>query len=202
MHLHGRPINRIRLQQTIIVVMLFFALISEPVLTAAPAATVISVIGIICIVVSTAGRTWSTFHTGTRKNLILVKSGPYGICRNPLYLFSLFGAAGFGLMHGSLLFTLVIMVAWGAIILKIIFEEESILLAIFGLDYQHYLNSVPRILPLKLSNWANIDLRRQGETQNRVRHYLDSLLIPLLIPAAEIINYIRDLGGLALWRIL
>ena len=55
-------------------------------------------LAILCV----AGRAWSILYVGAHKNRRLVMAGPYSMTRNPLYLFSTIGAAGIGLIFGSL----------------------------------------------------------------------------------------------------
>lgn len=201
MNFFGRR-NRIRLQQALIAVMLVIACIVEPSLNTDPTKTVISIVGVLCIIVSTVGRTWCTYFIGTIKQQVLVQSGPYSLCRNPLYLFSLFGVAGFGLMQGSIIYTVSFTAVWAGIILKLVPSEEQTLLEAFGEDYQRYYDSVPRILPLGKLNLKHTKIQQQVKTNNRFRLYLDSLLILLLIPVSEAISYLQDIFGLTLWQVL
>jgi len=53
--------------------------------------------GILLAGVGALGRLWCSLYIGGRKTHELVSAGPYGWCRNPLYLFSLIGALGVGL---------------------------------------------------------------------------------------------------------
>ena len=46
--------------------------------------------------------TWSSLYIAGRKGRELVTVGPYSTCRNPLYFFSIVGAAGMGAQSGSL----------------------------------------------------------------------------------------------------
>jgi protein-S-isoprenylcysteine O-methyltransferase Ste14 len=58
--------------------------------------------GIVAIVVCIIGRTWTSLYIAGRKIDQLVTVGPYSIVRNPLYVFSILGAAGAGAQLGSL----------------------------------------------------------------------------------------------------
>lgn len=64
---------------------------------------VVEVAGIGLVFICILGRLWSTLYIGSRKNQDLATRGPYSMTRNPLYFFSTIGAAGVGLMFGSLL---------------------------------------------------------------------------------------------------
>src|ERR1041384_3442899 len=58
-------------------------------------------VGIVLIVVCILGRTWCTLYIGGRKIDQFVTEGPYSVSRNPLYFFSILGAAGAGAQLGS-----------------------------------------------------------------------------------------------------
>src|ERR1041384_2965565 len=57
--------------------------------------------GVMLIMIGIGGRLWSTLYIGGRKSAELVRTGPYSITRNPLYLFSSIAAAGAGAQMGS-----------------------------------------------------------------------------------------------------
>ena len=58
--------------------------------------------GLILVFFAILGRLWSILYIGAHKNRHLVEIGPYSMTRNPLYLSSLLGILGVGLMFGSL----------------------------------------------------------------------------------------------------
>src|SRR5690606_40050349 len=67
----------------------------------------------ILIVVCVIGRTWSSIYIAGHKVQTLVMDGPYSISRNPLYVFSIIGAAGAGAQLGSIVLALAAgFVAW------------------------------------------------------------------------------------------
>jgi protein-S-isoprenylcysteine O-methyltransferase Ste14 len=57
--------------------------------------------GVLFIGAAVLGRIWCALYIAGRKNTDLCIDGPYSICRNPLYLFSFFGAVGFAFVAGS-----------------------------------------------------------------------------------------------------
>lgn len=193
--------NRIHVQQALVILFFLMACLIQPRL-GEWVRDQIYVLGLICLLISVVGRTWCTTHIGSIKDSVVVRSGPYGLCRNPLYLFSLFGASGFGLLHGSLIFFAVIISTWLLIVLREIKSEEQSLAARFGEAYQDYLQSVPRLLPVHIANWKTLSLSRLEKTRLRPRLFIDSLLILLLIPLAELARFIRVAGDLALWQLL
>src|SRR5450759_2452543 len=62
----------------------------------------INAIGIALIIVCIIGRSWSRLYVGWHKTRHLVSAGPYSVCRNPLYSFSILGAAGAAAQSGSM----------------------------------------------------------------------------------------------------
>ncbi|MBN8965496.1 MAG: isoprenylcysteine carboxylmethyltransferase family protein [Rhizobiales bacterium] len=59
--------------------------------------------GIVAIVTCILGRTWASLYIGGRKIEQFVTNGPYSVMRNPLYFFSILGAAGAGAQLGSVI---------------------------------------------------------------------------------------------------
>ena len=54
------------------------------------------------LLVGAIGRIWCSVHIAGRKNAEVVAHGPYSVCRNPLYFFSMFAFMGAGLAFESL----------------------------------------------------------------------------------------------------
>jgi protein-S-isoprenylcysteine O-methyltransferase Ste14 len=141
------------------------------------------------ILISILGRTWSSLYVGGRKMSELVTDGPYSVVRNPLYVFSILGAAGIGAQGGSLTLALA-----GACVGLLVFrmvaqQEEILLLARHGLSYASYLKRVPRFIP-------NPRLWHDEETltirQSRVvATFADALLFLLAAPLAKACEYLH-----------
>ncbi len=55
------------------------------------------VAGIFLVIFGVLGRFWSILYIGGHKNLTVIQSGPYSICRHPLYLFPQSQRRGSGL---------------------------------------------------------------------------------------------------------
>jgi protein-S-isoprenylcysteine O-methyltransferase Ste14 len=71
--------------------------------------------GCLLIGCATVGRLWCAQYIAGYKNDVLVKWGPYSICRNPLYFFSLLGGIGVGLCTESFTLTAIIAAVFAAI---------------------------------------------------------------------------------------
>ena len=81
-----------------------------------------------------------------KKNRELTVTGPYAYTRNPLYLGSVFIAAGFALALLSWPVTLLIAAGFAAIYIPVIASEERFLRSAFPV-YDDYCRRVPRLIP-------------------------------------------------------
>ncbi|MEK7449746.1 MAG: isoprenylcysteine carboxylmethyltransferase family protein [Planctomycetota bacterium] len=78
---------------------------------------------------------------------MLVTGGPYGYCRNPIYIANIIMLAGASIMMKLLWMAPVIVITiflWYHLIIK---YEESILQNIYGEDYIRYASDTPRWMP-------------------------------------------------------
>jgi protein-S-isoprenylcysteine O-methyltransferase Ste14 len=106
-----------------------------------------SALGLTLVVAAVLGRLWCTVFIAGRKNAVLCADGPYGLSRNPLYVFSSLG------LLGVLLATHRPLVALSAFAIFWVFHhfvirgEESRLAGIFGEAFAAYRLRVPRIIP-------------------------------------------------------
>jgi protein-S-isoprenylcysteine O-methyltransferase Ste14 len=114
------------------------------------------VAGTLAIFVAIAGRGWSLFYIGGRKNSQLVTTGPYSITRNPLYFFSLVGIAGVGAQTGSLLSMAMLIIAAYLAFDMAMRGEEAYLSSRYGRSFETYKQTVPRLWP-DLSRWQECD---------------------------------------------
>ena len=152
--------------------------------------------GVILIVACVFGRCWTILYIGGRKNEILVMTGPYSICRNPLYLFSTIGVLGFGLMLQSLIYAALMTSLVFLMFVWTIRKEEAFLHQKFGEIYATYADRTPRIVPnnIKIINHA---LSVTINVQVLKRTFLDSILFVLLIPISEVFEILRELNTAA-----
>lgn len=148
--------------------------------------------GIGLIAVCIIGRTWCSLYIGGRKNTELVAVGPYSVTRNPLYVFSILGAAGIGAQLGSIVLTVAsCAIAW-IVFLVVAMQEEKYLLSVHGDSYRDYLMRVPRFLP-RLSQWHNVDVLHV-QPSNVVRTFVDACFFLVAIPAAEFFESMQSAG--------
>lgn len=109
--------------------------------------TALFLLGLVLVGVATIGRLWCSLYISGYKNAELITTGPYSLCRNPLYFFSLLGFAGIGFASETftlgILLTLVVFAGYPAVIGR----EEAVLRARFGTEFDAYCASTPRFLP-------------------------------------------------------
>ncbi|MFP1630371.1 methyltransferase family protein [Zhengella sp. ZM62] len=150
--------------------------------------------GVGLIIAGITGRLWSTLYIGGRKAEVLVRSGPYSVTRNPLYVFSTIAAAGVGAQTGSasiaVLFLLGSWLAFHILILK----EEAFLSGALGQPYEDYRAEVPRFLPNPFLYHDEKELvivpRRLYTT------LMDGLVFFAAMPLFELLEYLQETGWL------
>lgn len=103
--------------------------------------------GFVLVFVAVLGRIWCTLYIAGRKNRELCTVGPYELCRNPLYLFSLIGLVGICLAAANILLAIVAATAYLLYYQGVIRGEERRLAAIFEADFDRYVASTPRFWP-------------------------------------------------------
>jgi protein-S-isoprenylcysteine O-methyltransferase Ste14 len=151
-------------------------------------------VGLVLIVICILGRTWSSIYIGGHKVRTLVTLGPYSVTRNPLYLFSVLGAAGAGAQLGSVVLALVSgLIAW-LVFRLVVMKEERVLVSHFGNKYRRYLATVPRFLP-NLSLWRDAEKIEVHPSMVR-RTFIDACVLLLAMPMAEGFEYLHEAGAL------
>jgi protein-S-isoprenylcysteine O-methyltransferase Ste14 len=154
----------------------------------------VEAIGLGAIVFSIVGRAWCSLYIGGRKKAEIVDRGPYSISRNPLYVFSFFGAFGMGAQTGSLTIAGLFVVAAFIVFLLTVQREEAFLSREFGAVYAAYRARVPRFGP-HFSLW-----RDERELTIRPAFFLltirDGLIFLLALPIFELIDMGQAQGWL------
>ncbi len=141
-------LNKTRMRDTrlLVLFLLLAVLFTTPVLHGLPY-ELLRLAGYFLLVVCAIGRMYSTAFIGGVKNEKLITVGPYAMCRNPLYFFSLTGAAGLGLLWGEIIPTLVIFIGFLLVYIRLIGREEAFLAEKFGADFTAFKQSTPRLWP-------------------------------------------------------
>ncbi|SEL20986.1 methyltransferase family protein [Pacificibacter marinus] len=151
-------------------------------------------VGMLLVIGGVLGRFWSILYIGSRKNALVMRDGPYSICRHPLYLFSTISVFGFGLMLGSLVLTMVMTALIFYVLNDIASKEEQFLRSEFGPAYEEYAAVTPRIMP-KFSQFSS-PATVTFDTGTLRRNFFDALVFLSLLPIGEMTEHFKDIGAL------
>lgn len=116
-------------------------------------------LGISLILLGGVIRVWATKHIGRRmpwkkrKGKQLVKTGPYAIVRNPLYIGNIIAATGLSLFSELMWFTPLLILYLFILYHLVALFEEGKLTERWGDEYRLYMKDVPRWLP-KFNRWS------------------------------------------------
>lgn len=147
--------------------------------------------GLICVAIATLGRLWCSLYIAGYKSSKLITDGPYSLCRNPLYFFSLIGLIGVGFCSET--FTLpVILVIFFLIYYPIVIKLEEKKLRERHIDaYEKYFSSTPRFFP-KFSGFKEPD---SYEVKPKIfrKHLFDALIFIWCVGILEIIETLQEL---------
>jgi protein-S-isoprenylcysteine O-methyltransferase Ste14 len=176
-----------------LVYILVFTFSEKKLETAMPAMSGMMIFtGIIFIGSAIVGRLWCAQYIAGRKTKSLITEGPYSVCRNPLYFFSLLGGTGVGLCTESLILTLVILAVFAVIYPITILNEERLLLRTHGKPYEDYMSTVPRFFP-KLSLFSE-PAEYLVNTKIFRREMADTLFFAFTVGLFEMIEELVNIG--------
>ena len=101
------------------------------------------------LLVATAvlGRIWCSVFIAGRKDAELVTTGPYALCRHPLYTLSMLGGLGLGLATHSATLTLATLLLLGWLVRRAAGAEEAYLATRHGAAFTAYAARTPRFVP-------------------------------------------------------
>jgi protein-S-isoprenylcysteine O-methyltransferase Ste14 len=137
-------------------------------------------LGVLFILACIFGRTWCTLYIGGLKKKELISLGPYSIVRNPLYVFTILGTSGIGLLTGSLLLSLAIAAMTLFVFWRVVLAEEVFLARVFGSSFTEFAVRVPRFWP-RFSAWKDADELRV-KPWLVLQTFLDASLFLLAVP--------------------
>jgi len=97
--------------------------------------------------IGASGRTWATSYISGHKLKRLITTGPYSLCRNPLYFFSMLLGIGFGFCTETFTMPVLVTVVLTFLYYFQIRNEERRLQRAFGSQFESYTAAVPRFFP-------------------------------------------------------
>jgi protein-S-isoprenylcysteine O-methyltransferase Ste14 len=104
-------------------------------------------IGSLLLGIGVLGRVWCLAYISGHKNDRVVREGPYSMCRNPLYFFSLIAALGIACATEMVMMPLIVLIFFAIYYPRTIKQEEIRLLAKHPSEYHNYMRLVPRFFP-------------------------------------------------------
>jgi protein-S-isoprenylcysteine O-methyltransferase Ste14 len=149
--------------------------------------------GFVAILAAIALRLWCTLYIGDRKSDELVTTGPYSVCRNPLYICSMLGAVGVGMQTGMASFALLCGLICWAIFAVVVRREEAFLHGRFGPAYARYCARTPRF-------WPRFGLYDEGAgagvftTRSLKKTLRDGAVFFVALPLTEVIENLHEVG--------
>lgn len=110
-------------------------------------------IGLFLVIGGIFGRLLSTLFIGGRKSHELITDGPFGITRNPLYLFSFIALVGLGIASTNPAVLLLLVLGFAIYYPGVLAREEDKLANFHGPAYTTYQRQVPRFWPRLGRGW-------------------------------------------------
>ena len=150
-------------------------------------------IGFLALIVAALGRLWCSVYICGFKTKRVISDGPYSVVRNPLYVFSLIGAVGLGLVTHSFVVIAVLLVLFGGIYPLTVGNEERRLEAALGEEYLAYKARTPRFVP-DFSKFTNVDTYTINVPQLQ-NAFLDAIWFPVAYIALEGLSYAQSSGA-------
>ena len=147
--------------------------------------------GCVLVGIASLGRLWCSLYIAGYKEKQLITAGPYSICRNPLYFFSMIGGVGVGLASETLTIPAVIAAAFALYYPAIVHYEEGNLRRLHGELYDAYVRRTPQFWP----KWSLLTEPDQCVVNPKIfrKHIFSALWF---IWAIGILELIEELHGL------
>lgn len=129
-------------------------LVTHPLQAAIPGGPIVAVVGDVVTGIGLAFAIWARIHLGQnwsgrlelKKGHRVVRSGPYGLVRHPIYAGIIMATAGSSLVAGQATAFLAPVIMLTAYLRKVRMEE-AVLLRTFGAEYEAYRRDVKALVP-------------------------------------------------------
>ncbi|WP_155303298.1 methyltransferase family protein [Desulfosarcina widdelii] len=156
--------------------------------------------GMILVGIASLGRMWCSLYIAGYKDDKLVTDGPYSICRNPLYFFSMIGVIGIGCATETFTFPIVFIFLFALYYPFVIKSEERRLQQLFGSVFERYSKKVSTFFP-RLSTFSEPEEYVVKPAVYR-NHIFSALWFVWIVGVLEVIEGLREIGVLSsLWTL-
>lgn len=199
----AKALNQTRIRDTRILLLLalLVTMFTRPDFeTGSALRSALEMLGELLVAACAVGRVYTTAFLGGHKNARLIAHGPFSVVRNPLYVCSLLGVSGIGLMSGHWLVMLALPPAFYGLYAALVAREEERLRALFGSEYADYCARTPRFLPRFAQYHAAPSMEvNPALLWNAVR---DAAPWFLALPLFELVGHAQQAGLLPVWQLL
>ncbi len=144
---------------------------------------------VILIGIAMLGRIWCSIYICGYKNRMLLQTGPYSLCRHPLYFFTFLGVLGIGFSTESLVLAVLLALFYWLYYPAVMKKEEVALTVLFGKHYTSYCMKVPRFFP-NIKNFRQANSISVNPTLMQKRLW-ESFWFLTAIPIAGSIEYLH-----------
>lgn len=157
-------------------------------------------LGIILVAVASLGRMWCSLYIAGYKDKKLITSGPYSLCRNPLYFFSMLGIVGIGFATETFTIPLAFIFLFSIYYPFVIKSEENRLESSFGYVFKEYKKKVPSFFP-KFSSFEEPAEYIVSPIVYR-QHVFSALWFIWIVGILEVIEGLKEIGLIGnLWTL-
>jgi len=156
--------------------------------------------GMILVAIASLGRMWCSLYIAGYKDDKLVTDGPYSLCRNPLYFFSMIGVLGIGFATETFTFPILFILLFALYYPFVIRSEERRLGQLFGAAFDQYTKRISAFFP-KFSTFSEPANYMVNPAVYR-NHMFSALWFVLIVGILEVIEGLREIGLLSsLWSL-
>lgn len=154
--------------------------------------SILFVIGVVLVGIASLGRMWCSLYIAGYKDEQLITKGPYSLCRNPLYFFSMTGVLGIGFCTETLTFPILFIILFASYYPFVIKSEEKRLLSIFGASFERYTQKIPAFFP-KISLFQEPETYQVNPMVYRI-HIFSALWFVWAVGILVAIKGLKDIG--------
>ncbi len=138
--------------------------------------------GFVIVAMGEGLRLWASGHI--HKSAEVTVTGPYAMCRHPLYLGHFLVATGFCITANSLLAFIIVSISFFIIYIPTWKNEEQNLIGLFGDTYRDFMATTPALLPRWNNRVFSGSFSWALVKQHREWNHLSALLGGMILMAA------------------